>query len=134
MDNEIKYRVDSMKGFLLISSALTIDITQALLNLFGIGIFINRIISPLVWFFYLYWFNSLGIKFTKGNGKNLGISIVSVIIEIIPGIDLFPGWTVANYLLIKASRREDKGKKPAKKKPAGKKKKKKEVATKDSAG
>lgn len=112
-EDEIKYRVDGLQAIFLISASLAIDIIQALLNLFIVGVFLNRIVGPFVWLFFLTWFYFLGIKFTKGGGKNMGISIISMIIEMIPYVDLLPGWTVATVLLISASRREDKGKKPA---------------------
>lgn len=113
---EVKYRVDDMQVVFLVSMSLLIDIVQALLNLFFVGIIINRIITPFAWLLFLTWFYFLGIKFTKGGGKNMGTSLISMVIEMIPYLDLLPGWTVATILLIAASRREDKGKKPAQKK------------------
>lgn len=133
-ENEIKYRVDSLQAIFLISASLAVDIVQALLDLFVVGVIINRIISPLAWLFFLTWFYFLGIKFTKGGGKNLGTSLVSLAIEMIPYVDLLPGWTVATLLLIAASRREDKGKKPVQKKKGQKGSKDKKLEAKKPVG
>lgn len=110
MDDDKKYRISSLSGIFLISTSLTLDAVQALLNLFGIGVIINRIITPFAWMGFFTWFNQLGIKFSKGAGKNLGTSITGFIIEMIPLLDLLPGWTVATLMLIRRSRQEDKAK------------------------
>ncbi len=109
---KIKYRVDNTQAIFLISASLMVDVVQAIFDLVAVGAIINRIITIFVWPIFLTWFYFLGIKFTKGNGKNLGTSVIGMVIELIPGLDLLPGWTVATIRLIALSRREDKGKKP----------------------
>lgn len=132
--NEIKYRIDSTQAILLVSASLTIDIVQSLFDLCAIGWLTNPIIGPFAWLGFTTWFYFLGIKFTKGGGKNLGISLTSLVIEMIPYVDLLPGWTVATLLLIAASRREDKGKKPAQKKKGQKGDKNKKSEAKKPVG
>jgi len=110
-EKKVKLRVNSITAFLLVSVSLTVDIIQALLDIFIIGGVINRIISPFVWLSFLTWFYFLGIKFFK-NPKNQTISIIGFVIEMIPYIDILPGWTVSTIILINTSRREDRGRKP----------------------
>lgn len=119
----VKYRVSNTNAIFLVSAAITIDIVQALLNLFAIGIFLNRLISPFTWLFFVTWFYFLGVKFTKGGGKNAAKSLISLAVEMVPILDLLPGWTVSNLLIISTSRLEDKGVKSLSKKKGDKNKK-----------
>jgi len=111
-DSEIKYRVDNTQKIFLISASLMTDAIQAMLNIFAIGF----LLTPFAGLFFLTWFYFLGIKFTKGGGKNLGVSITTFIIEMIPYVNILPGWTVSTIILIANSRKEDQGKKSTKKK------------------
>lgn len=129
MDDSPRYRIGSLNAFFLISFSLTVDLVQAILDLFIIGGIINRIISPFVYLILWTWFHFLGIKFAK-SGKNAASLLVGFIIEMIPYIDLLPGWTVSTIILISNSRREDAGKKSG----GGIKKMNSKVSQKDGAG
>jgi hypothetical protein len=112
MNDSENYRVDSIKTIFIISAALAVDILQALLDFALIGVFVNWIISIFALFLFYTWFSLLGISFTRKQGANLTM-IGGLLIEMIPIIDLLPGWTTACALTIRRSRREDQGKKPA---------------------
>jgi len=105
--NEIEYRVSEVMKIFLVSFAIAMDAIQVLLNLFAIGVIINRVLGIFIWLIFMTWFLLLGGTFFKT--KSFSILLGSSLIEMIPVLDLIPGWTVSTLYIIKVMREEDSG-------------------------
>jgi hypothetical protein len=80
-------------------------------------------ITPFAFLFFQTWFLMRGVKFTKSY-KGALTAVSTLIIEMIPLIDMLPGWTVSTIITSINSRQEDRAD-AVKKNPAKKKKDKK---------
>ncbi len=112
---ERKQRIGKMMGWMLIITALSVDLIEILLEWLGIGLVINVTTTPAFALLFWIWFQLLGVKYTA-NTKRFGVSALTVIIELIPGFDatliLSFMWTFGMAIIVGMVRMEDKGENP----------------------
>ena len=139
MNDETKYRINSTVATLLYTASFASDVSRFLLNLTGIGLIINRIISPFSALFFFTCFKLLGINFleqkaSKGKDGKEGNSqqgkkfsgalwnmLLTFLLTLLPGFDFTLGLfatTVSTWRIIVNSRKEDEGIKSPKSKKA----------------
>ncbi len=112
-------RIKIWMAWALIISALLTDLAEMFITWLGI-IFVGGLISEIIAFVatvaFGVWFLILGVPFTS-NTKKLTLSIVTIIVELIPGFDAVPvlafGWTIGMVITIGMTRMEDKGEEPS---------------------
>jgi uncharacterized membrane protein len=101
-----KERIGSGKEFLMKVVAIGFD-TIAILGLIP---FIGWVFSMLVAIFgsltFFMWFMMSGVRFIKS--KNIGVVATSAIIEIIPILNILPGFSLSVWRVIKNTKEEDK--------------------------
>jgi len=90
----------------LIGAAVTVDLMQAMLDFFGIGLVINRFIDIVVGMALPFYLSIRGVKMT---GRRVGSIIGAFILEEIPGIDALPLWTADVLYIYATVRAEEKG-------------------------
>lgn len=112
------------KGYLifLVCLTLVLDITFIVLTLTGAGLVIEFVLTAITWFLIIFLFQIKGvnlislkqvkkIKGIKAKGANSRGKVISVIGELIPGVDIFiPGYTLFVYYVYKETVEEDKAK------------------------
>lgn len=86
----------------MITLALVADVIGALLGLIGASILI---VIPF-WIIMYLWFTLLGISLM--NARRLGTAITGSVIEMIPVLNILPGFTVAIIAIIIMIKSEDK--------------------------
>lgn len=99
----VERRIGPITTFFLYTFAIVVDIVQIILNLFLIGVLINRIISVGVGtllLLFLFIVDAL-------NSKTVMLSIGSFTGEVIPVLDSLPMWTLAVWRVTKAIKEED---------------------------
>jgi hypothetical protein len=108
---EKKERIKSWMAVCLIIVAFCIDIIEIVVEWFGGFIGVSSVIAVGSATLFGVWGEMLGIGFV--NPKKLLISLATIIIEIIPGLDatiiLSFGWTIGVIALVMITRAEDKG-------------------------
>jgi hypothetical protein len=88
--------------------ALFIDILQAILTLYAIGVALAPVITVGATFLFWLWFNILGVSFIT-NPKRLATFAIESVGELIPVLGALPLWTVGTIITIVITRSEDKG-------------------------
>jgi len=98
-------RISNTEWGMVIGALLLVDIVQALLNFIAIGLILNRGITFIVG---MSWTSYLHIRGEKMNDpKRLGGVLGAFGIEMIPGVDLLPAWTISGiYNLVLAKKRD----------------------------
>lgn len=118
----LTYRIENSSLILMVGTAMIIDTLQLLLGgffelllpipvvgegAFFFGFIITSLLSVLAWFIFFLWFNKKGVRFFKFGKKQIP-SWIARGLEVFIGV--LPGWSLAVFLLIHASRKEDKEK------------------------
>ena len=114
---KIKPRIKPGKAFFFIFFALAVDLVQMAVELldllFGLGYVINLLIDITMGFTLYLLFRFEGIKFIqvsgvkKSNATGLIAFLITLIIKIIPILDMLPAWTVDTVINIAVSWVED---------------------------
>ena len=107
-DGEKKQRIKLWMATIMVVAVISIDIFNALLNLFAIGEVLSSIISPIATFAFVIWFWILGANFVK-KPKKLAAMGGQAIIGLIPVINTLPELTLGVIITILLTRSEDKG-------------------------
>ena len=94
-------KIDNITAVLMIGVALLIDSIQLVLTIFGIGLFINWLISILAWLTFFLWFVLNGVSFMKKPKLFFTLS-GGGLVETIPILPLsaLPGWTATIITII----------------------------------
>lgn len=104
MDNGAQ-RISINTVVILTIFALVIDLAQILLDAVVIGVVVNRIIDVFVTFGFWLVFRFMGVSFTKTRAL---IFFGLAFLEMFPGLDAFPLWTIDVVAVCVATMAEDK--------------------------
>ncbi|MES2060076.1 MAG: hypothetical protein V4438_03535 [Patescibacteria group bacterium] len=100
-----KQRIGSAAAIVFVTFALAVDLLQILLDVVVIGAVVNRIIDIVVLILFWIAFKLKGVNFTKTRAL---IFFGLALIELIPGVDVFPLWTIDIIAVIFLVMAEDK--------------------------
>lgn len=84
-------RIGKIEWIVIFTAAITVDVVQIILDVFAVGVIINRIISIAFGAILNLYFLLRGVK--MGNSKIIMAIITSIIGEVIPVVDALPLWT-----------------------------------------
>ncbi len=84
--------ISTIEAMLAVGIALSVDAFQALLDFFGIGIFLNWMITFFIEGMFGWWFFSKGVKLLSK--KSLLSFFLPAGIEFIPLVDMLPAITI----------------------------------------
>ena len=113
-----KYRIGKGTEFLMLASAIAVDVITAMINIVsavadiaaGLGLIIALIeffITICVPAIFFFWFKVHGVGYFNFK-KRKGWRLAGIIGELIPYLDIFwPGWIISIYNTCKAAREED---------------------------
>ena len=109
---EVKYRIGTVVGFFIVSTAFFFDAIGFLLMLTGIGEIMTEIIGITGSILFFFWFLFLRVSFMSGKATaKLGVMGAGSIVEIIPFVNgISPTFTIETVSLIYITRKEDKEK------------------------
>ena len=108
MADTYKRRIDKKMAILLIGGAIIVDIAQAALNVFIIGIFVNKIISVCVGFAWWMFLASRKVSIIA-NPKKAVTNFAGYLSELVPMpiLDTIPAWSATVIITIALTWRED---------------------------
>ncbi len=92
---ETKKGVGKVTFVMMMTLAITCDIILALIASFipFVGWVINAFLTIIIFLTFFMWFKMKGIKFNSP--RKLATLPIGLIIELIPYINILPGWTVS---------------------------------------
>lgn len=96
--------VSKTTATLMIVVALLVDAIQALLDILVIGFVLNWLIDAAAGFGFYLWFKLHGVHFNSS--KRIASFWGGLIIELIPIVNMLPGWTLAVVLVISTTKIE----------------------------
>lgn len=105
---EITYRISKSQGYLVMGIAAILDILGIVaiyFDLTGIGAIIEFLITLIVWFAIWLWLKTRKVALLSR--KNAKKKVALIVAELIPGIDLVPGYFFTVFLTYRTSRKED---------------------------
>lgn len=103
--NSGERRITKSTAGMMVIVALLFDLIEILLNLVPfLGWILIWLMDMLVWLTFFLWFKVRGVGFSSKRSLSLGLGLL---IEIIPVVDILPGWTLAVILMIRSSWKED---------------------------
>lgn len=108
-DEERTERISKMVGWAFITLAVSIDVSEMILEWLAIGIFgLSTLLSLCATFTFWIWFKNYGVQFT-GKPKNLLNFGSTAILEAVPGLDAIFGiiWTIGIFALVASTMEED---------------------------
>lgn len=118
MEEPREQRIKDWMGRGLVITALCIDLAEFGITWIGIlvvGSVLSELLSIMAWVLFWIWFLVLGVSMSA-NTKRFAVSIITVIVEIIPGFDAIPllsyAWTVGMITTVGMVRMEDRGEEP----------------------
>ena len=90
-------KIESSTKWLMVGVAFLIDCFQIGINLFPIigpiiGFLLDPIVSIVALIVFWIWFNKNGINIYTG--KTWGGTFAAMVVEILPGFGIIPGWTI----------------------------------------
>lgn len=109
MDESVKKRrISSIQAIFMLAVAGVFDLIQFLISFIPyVGWIISVFLSIFVWLTFYMWFKLNGISFLD-KGARLAITFfLGAIIEVIPIINILPGWTLSVVLMLLIIRAED---------------------------
>lgn len=109
MDESVKKRrISSIQAIFMLAVAGVFDLIQFLISFIPyVGWIISVFLSIFVWLTFYMWFKLNGISFLD-KGSRLAITFfLGAIIEVIPIINILPGWTLSVVLMLLIIRAED---------------------------
>ncbi len=99
MEQTNKPYISNITGGLMVGVALAVDGIQALASAFIIGVFISPFITLFAWLTFWLWFKLNGVSFgTKP--KNFLVLGGGGLVELIPVLNILPGWTLSVTTLL----------------------------------
>jgi len=98
-------RISGIDGFFMLGVALLFDGFQFLLIILVVGIFLNPIVGIVAWLTFYLWFTMKGVSFSDTR-KSITL-LLAGIVEVMPGLDVLPAWTLSTFLIISLTRLED---------------------------
>jgi hypothetical protein len=102
---DYKRRITGKGIFICTGLGATVDLIQFILNVFAIGLGINRLLSLATagaWFLFLFM---KGISVISA--KRLITQLAAVLGEEIPAVDTLPLWTFTIWTTLKSAKKED---------------------------
>ncbi|MEX0652177.1 MAG: hypothetical protein WD509_01255 [Candidatus Paceibacterota bacterium] len=102
-------RISNLLAVVLITIAIFVDITQALLSVIGfliLGVALNTLISACMTMFFGIVFIMNGVSFFSS--RRLAVTGTALLIEAIPLLNNLPTWTMYTVVAVKNVRKEDK--------------------------
>lgn len=104
-------KISNTEWGLVIGFAAMIDLIQFILNLFVIGLAVNRIINFVIGPSLALYYKIRGVKM---NSKKVGSLVGSFALELIPVLDVLPAWTGNVVMTMLWDKAEKKGTLPQK--------------------
>jgi len=113
-DAEKKQRIKLWMAWIMLISALVVDLIELGLTYTGIGIIFAELLAICASLVFWIWFLVLGVSYSS-NTKRFMTSIIMYIGELVPGLDAVPFWflwTFGMLFIIMLTRMEDRGEEP----------------------
>lgn len=89
--------VSRITFLMMMAVAIVCDISLALIALVPyVGWVINGLLSPCVFILFFTWYKIKGIKYTSM--RKMAVLPAGLLIEMIPYVNILPGWTVSVFL------------------------------------
>ncbi len=108
------YRISDITKWLMLGTALFIDLLELLLTALAVGTVANWATWLASWIIFPVWFIINGAPYTQ-NKKMAQGAVVGMIVGLIPIVNALPELTTVVFLNIKATREEDTEKQSAQK-------------------
>jgi hypothetical protein len=89
---ESEQKISSGSAFLLVGTAIFFDVFQTILNMIPIiGQILSMMVTGVAWGTFKLWFFTKGVKFSQTK---------TVIIELVPIVNVIPVWTISVLIAI----------------------------------
>lgn len=104
---EPRNRFGAFQKPLLLATAISLDLIQALLSLLVVGVVLNGVVSLFAWLSYYLWYKVLDIGFLDVGVRKILTFMGGGLLEMIPIVNTLPSWTISVILIIFIVARED---------------------------
>ncbi|MES2953265.1 MAG: hypothetical protein V4674_01770 [Patescibacteria group bacterium] len=106
MNHQIEYRISTPIALLTLIGTACVDLIQVILEWALIGVVINWLITLSGYFMLWFWLKIYGVNLF--GGKNLVITFIAIILELLPGTDQGSFFSLDAFIVIRNSWKEDK--------------------------
>lgn len=101
-----KSKISNMEWGLVIGALFAVDVVQILLNLFAIGVVVNRFITLFMWMAWPFYLKMRGQNLFSP--KKIASTVTTYVGEIVPVFDTLPLWGINGIVTMVLTKAEEK--------------------------